>query len=136
MTGRVAPVRCAAGVEEQDAMPFMAYRYVTVPVNQAIDWQRTKFSVDSLFNSLSRPPPVNQANLEAIDVNNFFDRNSRYSRVHIASHTMYHVSFEHVEQTRVNQISGMQYHIDGVEEIFYQADKQCPGIFCVGKVGI
>ena len=77
MAGRVAPVRCAAGVEEQDAMPFMAYRYVTVPVNQAIYWQRTKLFVDSLFNSLSRSPPVNQANLEAIDVNNFFDRNSR-----------------------------------------------------------
>lgn len=79
---------------------------------------------------------MNQANLEAIDVNNFFDWNCRCSRVHIASHIMYHVSFEHVEQIRVNQISGMQYHIDGIEDIFYQAEKKCPGFFCVGKVGI
>ena len=126
MTGHVAPVRGTAGVKEQDAVPLMADRYVAVPVNQAIDWHRAELSVDSLFNPFSRTPTVYQANLEALDVDNFFNRNSRCSRVHIPAHDVCRISFKHVEQVRVNQIPGMQYHVNGIEDIFYQAVEKGP----------
>lgn len=136
MTGHVAPVRGTAGVKEQDTVPLMADRYVAVPVNQAIDWQRAELSVDSLFNPFSRTPTVYQANLEALDVDNFFNRNSRCSRVHIPAHDVCRISFKHVEQVRVNQIPGMQYHVNRIEDIFYQAVKKGPRFRGIGKVGI
>lgn len=117
-------------------MPLVADRDVAVPVNQAIEWKSAELTVDSLFYPFSRTPAVNQANLEALDINNFFDRNSRCNRVHIPSHTVYRVFFEHIEQIGGNHISGMQYHIDGIDDIIDQAEEKCPGFCGVGKVGI
>ena len=114
----------------------MAYRHMAMPVHQAIDWDRAEFAVNSCFDPFSRPPPVNQADLEAIDTDNFLDRNVRRRRIHIATHYVYRVSVKDVEQIRGNQVPRMDYHIDRIKQIFHQFEKKRPSFCSIAKVCI
>jgi hypothetical protein len=49
---------------------------------------------------------------------------------------VYRVTFKYSQQIKGNHISRMDYHIDRVEQIFYQVKKKCPGFCGVGQVGI
>ncbi len=136
MTGHLASVRRAAGVEEPNPMPIVAHRNMAVSVHQTIDWQRAELSVNSLFDPRSRTPAMNQSYFEAFDIDHLLERNFWRRRVHVSAHGVHRIFSKDFEQSWVDQVPGVQDHVDGSKHLFNQATQKCPSFISIGKVGI